>query len=192
MPTPDPRPTESAEGQPMEELIAGVSLDVYLTVEAARLDGLDEAAVLAWLGVRPTDFERAEERWRDRIDDALAGDDGFEAVYLAGIERALARWSREVDPLDRDVDAWIQYQRHGLAAGDGADVGARLGLTAGDEVRLGATWRSRLRDPAIATRAASAMDAPLRPLPTVRVAPLVFPPPCPGSATAGSPGGMRA
>jgi hypothetical protein len=157
--------------------IAGVSLAAYLIVEASRLDGLPLPAVLAWIGLRDSVFDRAEERWSDQITDELAREGSeSDAVYHDLLGRALALWSRPTAPLDTEVEAWMTFQRHALAAADPADFALRLGLTAGDELRLARLWSERLRDPAIAARAASAWTAPLGPLPALSLSPLVFPP----------------
>jgi hypothetical protein len=164
----------------LRDPIEGVSLSAYLLVEAARLDALPERAVLSWLGVREAAFARAEERWSERVDDALADESaGFDALYEEVLGRALALWARAVDPLDRDVEAWMTFQRHALDAADPGALAREAGLTPGDELRLARLWRARLSDPALAERALSSFSAPLAPLPRVTVAPIVFPPKLP-------------
>jgi hypothetical protein len=159
----------------------GVSLGAYLVVEAARMDGISETEALTWLGVSPAAFARAEGPWADRIDDALAADSAagerpFDEVYEELLGEVLSRWKRPVPPLDQDIESWIAMQRHSLLADDPEDLSRRLGLSAGDELRLDRLWRERMKDPAIAARAQAALDGPLLPLPRPAVAPLVFPP----------------
>jgi hypothetical protein len=160
------------------EPICGVSLAAYMLVEAARLDGLPISAVLAWIGVRESAFTRAEDIWSDRIADALDQDDAaFDELYEDLLGRALSLWSRSVEPLDRDVEAWINFQRHSFETTDPGDMARRAGLTIGDEMRLVRLWYMRLSDPEIAARAVDAWSAPLTPLPKLVIVPFVFPPP---------------
>lgn len=161
----------------LREPVEGVSFAAYLIVEAARLDALPERAVLGWIGVRQAAFERAEESWSERLGDALADTPGFDEVYEDLLGRALALWSRAIDPLDRDIDAWMRFQRHALAADDPGDFARRAGLTPGDEVRLARLWRARLASPDLGARAALAWSAPLGPMPAVTLSPFVFPKP---------------
>jgi hypothetical protein len=170
---PDPARIPAAWRAPID----GVSLAAYLVVEASRMDDVPLPAVLAWLGLRESAFERAEERWSDRIADGLAQDGSdLDALYHDLVGRALALWARRTAPLDSEIEAWMTYQRHALAAADPAELARKLGLTPGDELRLARLWRERLLDPAIAARAAAAWTAPLAPLPGLLLSPLVFPP----------------
>ncbi|MEP7126073.1 MAG: hypothetical protein ABJE95_34390 [Byssovorax sp.] len=157
--------------------VEGVSLAAYLVVEASRLDGLPLPAVLAWLGLRESVFDRVEERWSDRIADELARDGaGTDALYQELLSHALSLWGRRTAPLDAEIEAWMTFQRHALAAADPGELARGLGLTAGDELRLAWLWQHRLLDPAIAARAAEAWSAPIAPLPRLALSPLVFPP----------------
>lgn len=161
----------------LRDPIEGVSLATYLFVEAARLDALPLPAVLGWLGVREGAFARAEEPWSERVADELARDGShFDELYEDLLGEALSRWARPVDPLDREVEAWLTFQRHALAAEDPGEMARRAGLTAGDEVRLARLWRERLATPAVAERAAAAWSGPLLPLPKLSLSPIVFPP----------------
>jgi len=171
-----PEPSRLPEA--LREPLEGVSLAAYLFVEAGRLDALPLASLLGWLGVRESAFERAEERWSERVADELTREGPpFDEVYEDLITRALSLWSRSVTPLDHDVEAWMMFQRHALAAADPGAMARRLGLTAGDEMRLARSWRDRLRAPEIAARAVAAWTAPLSPLPALSFSPIVFPPP---------------
>lgn len=170
----------SALPEPLGAPIAGVSLAAYLVVEAALLDDLPRATVLAWLGVGQAAFARAEPRFSERIFTELAREGAeFDEHYQRLLAKALSLWSRRVQPLDEHLEAWITYQRHALEAPDPADPGAfarGLGLTPGDELRLDHLWQERLSDPALAARAAESWSLPLAPLPPLTLAPLVFPP----------------
>lgn len=170
-------PDPSRLPESLREPIEGVSFAAYLLVEAARLDGLAPAAVLGWLGVRESVFVRAEERWSDLLADELArGSARFDEIYEDFLGRALSLWARPVDPLDRDVEAWITFQRHMLAAGDPGELARRAGLTPGDELRLARLWRGRFAAPEVAARGAAAWSGPLLPLPALRLTPIAFPP----------------
>jgi len=170
-----PEPCELPDA--LREPIEGVSLAAYLFVEAARLDALPLPAVLRWLGVREGAFARAEEPWSERVADELAREGShFDALYDDLLGRALSRWARPVEPLDRDVEAWMTFQRHALAADDPSEIARGAGLTAGDELRLARLWRERLVSPEIAARAGEAWSGPLPPLPKLALAPIVFPP----------------
>jgi hypothetical protein len=170
-------PEPSGLPEALREPIEGVSFAAYLFVEAARLDALPLAAVLGWLGVREGAFARAEEPWSERVADELARDGShFDALYEDLLGRALSRWARPVDPLDRDVEAWMTFQRHTLAADDPGEIARRAGLTAGDELRLARLWRGRLAGPDIAERAGEAWSGPLPALPKLALSPIVFPP----------------
>lgn len=177
----DPRPPHPELPRSLQAPVDGVPFSAYLTVEAARLDHLPDAAVLAWLEIKQAAFGRAEERWADRLADALAADPvpgqpPFDEVYEELLGQALFRWARAVAPLDRDVAAWITFQRQALAAGDPAAFARDLGLTPGDELRLACHWRHRMTDPEVSARARAALDGPLPPMPALAVSPIVFPP----------------
>ncbi|WP_437491994.1 hypothetical protein WME75_16785 [Sorangium sp. So ce1014] len=170
-------PADSRLPEALRAPIEGVSLGHYLIVEAARLDGLPVPAVLAWLDVPQRAFARAEELWSERVSDALACDDErFDALYEDALGWALSLWARPVDPLDRDIGAWMTFQRHALDAIDPGELARRAGLTPGDELRLARLWRARLADPEVLALAEAAMSGPLAPLPAVAVSPFVFPP----------------
>lgn len=170
-------PDPSSLPEALRAPIGGVSLAAYLFVEASRLDALPLPAVLAWIGLRGSVFERAEEGWNDRLADALAGEGPeLDLLYQELVSRALSLWARRIAPLDTDVEAWMTFQRHALASADPGEHARGLGLTPGDELRLARLWSERLLDPAIAARAVAAWSAPIQPLPRLTVAPLVFPP----------------
>lgn len=156
--------------------VSGVSFADYLVVEASRLDGLPLPPVLALLGLSPLAFERAEDHFGERLDDELSRDGStFPDLYQDLLARALALFTRSIDPLDRDIEAFMTYQRHALDAGDPGQFARDLGLTPGDEIRLARRWNERLADPSIAERAQRALLAPLAPLPALTLAPLVVP-----------------
>jgi hypothetical protein len=170
-------PDPSRIPEPLRAPIEGVSLAAYLFVEASRLDALPLPAVLAWLGLRVSVFDRVEERWSDRLADELARDGSeLDVLYQDLLSRALGCWTRRVAPLDTEVEAWMNFQRHALGSTDPGELARGLGLTAGDELRLARLWHERLLDPAIAARAVAAWTAPLAPLPHLALSPLVFPP----------------
>lgn len=161
----------------LREPIEGIALATYLFVEAARLDGLPAAAVLGWLGVRESVFARVEERWSERVEEELARDGScFDELYEDLVGQALSRWARPAPPLDREVEAWMTFQRHALAADDPGEMARGAGLTTGDELRLARLWRDRLGNPEIAARAMAAWSGPLLPLPKLALSPIVFPP----------------
>jgi hypothetical protein len=161
----------------VREPIEGVSFAAYLVVEAARLDGLPFLTVLGWLGVRQRAFARAEELWSERVSDELAREGAhFDEVYEDLLTQALSLWARSIEPLDREVEAWMTFQRHALAAEDPGAMARRAGLTVGDEMRLARLWRGRLATAEIAARAMAAWSGPLLPLPKLSLSPIVFPP----------------
>jgi hypothetical protein len=161
--------------EPLRRPIHGVPFATIIFVDAARLDALPERAVLDWLAVRERDFARAEAAWNDRLDEELAREASeLDGLYEEWLGRALSLWSRRVDPLDRDVAAWVAFQRHRLDADDAR--AEELGLTAGDELRLARMWRARTTEPLVAERALSAWSEPHLGLPSVALSPFVFPP----------------
>jgi hypothetical protein len=164
--------------------LRGVSFAHHLVVVASRLDAIATPAVLAWLGVPEVAYGRVEARWEELVSDELARDGSeFDALYTEQIERALCLWGRPVEPLDHDLEAWLNYERH--AAESPAAVAARTTLTAGDALRLARRWRGRLADPELARRAARALAAPLAPLAVISAPPLRFPPETPALSAFG-------
>lgn len=153
--------------------LGSVTLTHYVIVEASRLDGIDQEQILAWLGLSAEAFEAVEEGWSERIADALTAEGStFDEVYEDLLGRALELWPRAVDPLDRKIEAYLTYQRHNLET---EDLGQRLGLTTGDEIRLGRLWAARLADPEVAAQAQAASSVALPPLPEVVVVPVQLP-----------------
>lgn len=169
--------TIAAESLPqsLRAPLGSVTLTQYVIVEASRLDGIDQAQILAWLGLSAEAFEAVEEGWSERIADALTAEgSSFDELYEDLLGRALELWPRAVDPLDRKIDAYLTYQRHNLET---EDLGQRLGLTTGDEIRLARSWASRLADPQVAALAHAASALPLPPVPEVVIAPIQLPSP---------------
>ncbi len=198
-PTPQTFSVDSAAGnvslplpRSLSAPIEGVPFMAYLTLEAARLDGIPDADVIAWMGldearfggVAPGSgarFARASDLWTERLDEALAavpapGERPFDEVYEELLGQTLLWWARSVAPLDRDVGSFVTYQRHALAAVDPEAFSRDLGLTNGDDLRLARHWRRRMTDPEVSERARAAMEGPLPPMPALTLSPLVFPP----------------
>lgn len=175
MSTPDALliPDPSVLPEKVREPISGISFATYLFVEAARLDEIPTQSVLVWLGVRESDFERAESTWSERVADEFERDESsFEELYEDLFGKALSFWTRSITPLDTDIQSWICLQRHLL---ESPDLARQLGLTSGDEMRLERLWRTRLSDPAVAFMAAETWASALSPLPKIIVAPSNFP-----------------
>lgn len=159
--------------EPLREPVRGISFGSYLFVEAAHLDELPTRTVLAWLGVCESGFEFAENVWNDRLTEELERDEGsFDEFYANLLAKASSFWNRPIAPLDTDIQCWICFQRHLLET---PDLARKLGLTAGDEIRLEWLWRIRLSDPTIAAMAIDACSSPLSPLPKITIAALSFP-----------------
>lgn len=128
-------------------------------------------------------LERAEEIWSEPLSEALA--EGFDAAYEELLGRAAMLWPRKTPPLDEAIEAWIAYQQHVVLAEAPTTARERLGVTRGDELRLGRLWRERIAsDPALQERAAVALEN-ARTLPEPRFAQRLGKVPFPPSALAG-------
>ena len=155
-----------------------VPLELYAAVVAALGEGYPLAVVLEHEGLSLDVWEAAEARWVERLQGSAEGD----LSLFDALDRALAaqraRFSRPVEPLDEDLDAFLAFQRHLAAAAQPATLLAAHGLSLGDWARLQEQWAERLAADADArTRAREALSLPdMPPMPTVRPAPREMPP----------------
>lgn len=154
----------------------GLELDDYALACAALGDGLDEALVLAHLGVEPRAWPELDERWAAD----LHADPSSLLAFREALDRARRRLSRSVEPLSRDVGAYAALRWHLAHAPDREELLSSLGLSQGDLVRLEARWQG---DAALAELAAG----PHGPLPPLRVGALVWPA---STASLGEPTGV--
>lgn len=156
----------------MSERLHGVSLDQYATVLAGLGDGLREAEILAFAGVDPRAWRRAEEAWGARLLDDLDVDGPLEAALEEATRSALQRWARPLPPLDADLAAYLDFDRAHAHAVDEEAFLAALGMRPQDVTRLAALWGRRfIEDRALAARAVALLAEPPGPPPVPRPEP---------------------
>jgi hypothetical protein len=155
-----------------------ISFEDYAFVSAGVADGLELAVLLRHLEVDPEVWRLGEQIWRERLrqDDSIEG--GLHERLANEQEHARELWSRPIPPLDDDLDAWIDFQRHLLEQPNPLAHLEQLGITFGDLARLATLWQGRIhQDRTLLERMAKRLTEPPA---DVRIAPLP-PPRLPGS-----------
>jgi hypothetical protein len=160
----------------MPQPFGRVSLPAFIAVQAARLDGIADDAILAWLGLDAVDLRQASPCWSSYLAQQLVRPE-FHLVFEELLESALSCWGRPIPPLDRDLEAWVAYRQLASRVEDPDAFARRLGLTAGDEIRLACMWRRRLKDRGLRTLARALTERPGLSLPKISVGRIFFPPP---------------
>jgi hypothetical protein len=156
-----------------------VPIELYAAVVAALGEGYPLAAVLEHEGLSLDAWETADEQWALRLQGSAEGDLSlFDALDRALVAQRV-RFSRALEPLDEDLDAFLAFQRHIVVAAQPTARLAAHGLSLGDWTRLQERWAERLvADADVRMRIAAALSSPdMPPLPTVRPEPRKMPPP---------------
>lgn len=144
---------------------APLALEDYALACAALGDGVDEATVLAHVGVDARAWPELDERWAAE----LSADEPLAARFSLALRRAQEQLVRTLEPLDRDVGSYACLLWHLSHAADREALLDSLGLVPGDLTRLEARWRG---DPSLAELS----GGPHGPLPPLRLGALALPP----------------
>lgn len=146
-------------------MVAGVDLDQYASMLAARDDALPEADALRIAAIDAPTWVRAEPAWSECILDDLARGGTLGEELSAAMDVARARWKRPLPPLDEDLRAYLDFDRAYADEPDGIAFLASRAMTVADMARLDALWRGRLAsDPALRARALALLADPPREL----------------------------
>jgi hypothetical protein len=125
------------------ESFAGVPLMQLAAVAAARAEGFPIEEVLDAEGLEPAAYRAADIAYKIRLANAAEREQLAEA-YKAELARAEDRLSRDVSPLDDDVDAWVRFLGTYSAQSAPTDWLAAIGLSLPDLSRLARIWGRRL------------------------------------------------
>lgn len=169
--------TKQASAEPQ---IKGLPLSRLAGVHAGLAERQPIDSVLATEGVSPEVWRRAEPSWLDRIADD-AGEEGLlVAAYDEHLQRARARYGREVAPADRELRVWLDLVRHLSAKEEPLAFMAEIGVSPGDLFRLQDRWaRALAQSSALQAQAQAILAEPPAPLPVLVVGPTVPEPPPP-------------
>jgi hypothetical protein len=106
-------PHQGAEGAPPKEeaepVIGGVRALLYVAVQAALSEGFSEDEVFEHEKLSPEAWRRADEAWASALSDSAEKDsklfDNYDATYNA------YKWAfhRVIEPLESDLDAWMNF-----------------------------------------------------------------------------------
>jgi hypothetical protein len=150
----------------------GVAFGAYAFVTAGLSDGLPLEELLAHEDVDPRLWRSAEAAWLVRLtDDVEKG--GLLCLELGALQaRARESWARAIPPLDRELRAWLDFQRLLAERDDPLGYLASLGVTLGDMVRIQGDWTALLvKDAALREEAARVLEQPAEPVEVPRPAP---------------------
>jgi len=149
-----PSPPASADGP--------VELPTFAAVSAALADGFEEGEVLAHHDVPQESWPIAKTTWTRRLVDE--GQDGpLFSEYRTALHKREDELGRDVEPIDRDLPAWLGFVA-ATQAEDPAALFARTGLRLPDLSRLSRAWSARLEaDSALRTRAEESRAAGVAP-----------------------------
>jgi hypothetical protein len=144
----------------------GLTLSGYAAVRTAELEGFAKSEALAREGVLADDFERDAEAWDELLGEPLAIDGELGEAFERALDRARARYARVLDPLERDLEAWVSFHRWFLTHERPDAALARVGLRLIDLARLVRLWAERAaREPALAEKVHALMSASAPPEP---------------------------
>lgn len=146
-----------------------VDLPTFAAVQAAVADGFAEDEVLAHHRVAPAAWSRSRAAWTQRLVEDGQGGPSF-AAYKTALHRREDELTREVAPIDRDLDAWLGFLA-AMAVEEPASLLGRTGLRLPDLSRLSRGWASRFQaDPELERQAADKRAAGPEPrVPELRV-----------------------
>jgi hypothetical protein len=167
------------DGNPEGDLeAAGVSLDLYVAVHAAKGEGFALEEVLLHEGLDPDSWFRADAAWARRFMESAAGDLALVDEYDRRLLSAQGRFWRSVSPIDGDVEAWLDFIRRWQDAADPPAMLVDLKIRPSDILRIHRRWSERLEtDAALRSQVAAALERPPGEIPHLEVAPARLPPP---------------
>lgn len=144
-----------------EPFASGVTLLQYATMLAGREDELPEPEILRLAGIDARTWRHAEPAWSQRILDDLGAGGTLGDELARAMDEARARWSRPLPPLDEDLRAYLDFDRHFAEEPDGEAFLAARGMRSADTARLDALWRGRLAaDAALRQKAVAILGEP--------------------------------
>jgi len=163
----------------------GVRLEQYVAVHAAVAEGFELERVLEHEDLALEHWADADEAWAELMMDSAADDyvlvDHYDRLLVA--RQDLFR--RSIQPLDDDLQAWLDFQRTWAQSDDPLARLTEMGMVRGDVARLTRHWSIQIvENEQLRDRAMALMQQPPGELPTVQVEALRLPPPVRGAAAA--------
>lgn len=161
-----------------EPVIGGVRALLYVAVQAALSEGFAEEVVFEHEKISPEAWQRADEAWALALADSVERDsklfDNYDATYNA------YKWAfhRVIEPLESDLDAWMNFTGQLNASEDQKQFLGDLGVDQNDVVRLQQIWAARVGEDAdLRTRMAERMGKEPGEVPPLDVPEKKLPPP---------------
>lgn len=153
------RAVEEAEKKPDDEpVIGGVRALLYVAIQAALSEGFAEEVVFEHEQISPEAWQQADEAWAAALADSVEKDsklfDNYDATFNA------YKWAfhRKIEPLESDLDAWMNFSAHLNDSEDQKAFLADLAIDQNDVIRLQQIWAARLgEDAALRERMAERM-----------------------------------
>jgi hypothetical protein len=155
----------------------GVSLKAWAFVVAGVGDGLAEEELLEHLGLGVERWQLAAATFNEDVLDDLEAGGSLTEEFDEAMHAARGVWSREIPPLDTNLQAWLDYYRAWAVDESPMAFLEAHGLRATDIHRLQDHWREKLAaDEALRKDALAILQAPTGPVPTPRPKPPRLPP----------------
>lgn len=170
-----------AEGAPKpddEPVIGGVRALLYVAVQTALSEGFSEEEVFEHEKLSPEAWQRADEAWAAALADSAEKDsklfDNYDATFNA------YKWAfhRVIEPLESDLDAWMNFTGTLNKSEDQKEFLGDLQVDQNDVIRLQQIWAARIaEDAALRERMAERMGKEPGEVPPLDVPPKRLPPP---------------
>lgn len=129
---------------PTPQAAGGVSRAQFAFLRAGLTDGVTLEALLAYHGLDGPTWEAAEELWNAHVLESIEHETSLLHELDEEMAAARAHWERPIPPLDRDLQAWIDFLRVWADAPEPVEFLTRFGLEPADLARLHARWSERM------------------------------------------------
>jgi len=141
-------------------------------IHAGLADGLSLDELLEHQDVDAAAWGRAQPAFSRLFARGAKQGNEFALHVDALSESARKDWERKLPPLDQDITAFFDFERHYASSIDGLAFLSERGMRPSDLTRLERLWNSRfVADPALREQALACMAGPQGPCPEVRPEP---------------------
>jgi hypothetical protein len=121
----------------------GVTLMQYSAIQAALVEGFSLDEILRIERIETYDFERADAKWKSRLQQASDPTQPLHSAYREALVMAEDHLNRKITPLDSDASAWATFFAAYTNAPDRLRFLARFQMNANDVSRLQRAWQKQ-------------------------------------------------